>query len=105
MKVPLSWLSEYASISKTTKVSEIEDAFVRVGFEVEGVDEQGTNMKGPLVVGKVLSIQAVEGQKKPIRYVGLDCGEKQNRFVICGATNFAEGDLVVVALPGAVLPD
>ena len=104
MKVPLSWLSEYASISKTTKVSEIEDAFVRVGFEVEGVDEQGTHIKGPLVVGKVLSIQAVEGQKKPIRYVGLDCGEKQNRFVICGATNFAEGDLVVVALPGAVLP-
>jgi phenylalanyl-tRNA synthetase beta chain len=104
MKVPLSWLSEYASINRTTKVTEIEDAFVSVGFEVESVDEQGANIKGPLVVGKVLSIQAVEGQKKPIRYVGLDCGEKETRFVICGATNFVEGDLVVVALPGAVLP-
>ena len=104
MKVPLSWFSEYASIKKTTKVTEIEDAFVSVGFEVESVDEQGANIKGPLVVGKVLSITAVEGQKKPIRYVGLDCGEKETRFVICGATNFAEGDLVVVALPGALLP-
>ena len=50
MKVPLSWLSEYASIKKTTKVTEIEDAFVSVGFEVESVDEQGANIKGPLVV-------------------------------------------------------
>ena len=104
MKVPLSWLSEYASINKKTSVKEIEDAFVNVGFEVEGIEEQGADIKGPLVVGKVLSIQAVEGQKKPIRYVGLDCGEKKTRFVICGATNFNEGDLVVVALPGALLP-
>ena len=72
MKVPLSWLSEYASINKKTSVKEIEDAFVNVGFEVEGIEEQGADIKGPLVVGKVLSIQAVEGQKKPIRYVGLD---------------------------------
>lgn len=104
MKVPLSWLSEYASINKKTSVKEIEDAFVNVGFEVEGIEEQGADIKGPLVVGKVLSIEAVEGQKKPIRYVGLDCGEKKTRFVICGATNFNEGDLVVVALPGALLP-
>jgi phenylalanyl-tRNA synthetase beta chain len=36
--------------------------------------------------------------------VGLDCGEGETRYVICGATNFAVGDLVVAALPGAVLP-
>jgi phenylalanyl-tRNA synthetase beta chain len=36
--------------------------------------------------------------------VGLDLGEKKTRFVICGARNFKVNDLVVVAVPGAVLP-
>ncbi len=104
MKVPLSWLREYVEIPSGTTNSQIEEAFVSVGFEVEGVEIQGADITGPLVVGKVLSIQAVEGQKNPIRYVGLDCGEGETRYVICGATNFVEGDLVVVSLPGAVLP-
>ncbi len=104
MKAPLSWLREYVEISSGVTNSDIEEAFVSVGFEVEGVELQGGDITGPLVVGKVLSIQAVEGQKKPIRYVGLDCGEAETRYVICGATNFSENDLVVVSLPGAVLP-
>ena len=104
MKVPLSWLREYVEIPSGVTNAEIEEAFVAVGFEVEGVEVQGVDITGPLVVGKVLSIQAVEGQKKPIRYVGLDCGEAEIRYVICGATNFSENDLVVVSLPGAVLP-
>ena len=104
MKVPLSWLNQYVAIPQTLTTAEIEEAFVSVGFEVESVEEQGKDLSGPLVVGRVLSIEQVEGQKKPIRYVGLDCGESEVRYVICGATNFAVGDLVVVSLPGAVLP-
>ena len=104
MKVPLSWLKEFASIPSDISSAEIAEAFVAVGFEVEEVIEQGSELTGPIVVGKVLSIEPVEGQKKPIRYVELDCGEPESRFVICGATNFSVGDLVVVSLPGAILP-
>jgi len=104
MKVPLSWLREYADISSSISLADIEEAFVAVGFEVDGVEEQGSDLTGPLVVAKVLSIEQVEGQKKSIRYVGLDCGEPEIRFVICGATNFAVGDLVIASLPGAILP-
>ena len=104
MKVPLSWLREFAAIPSDISPEEIEDAFVSVGFEVESVEIQGSDLIGPLVVGEVISIEPVEGQKKPIRYVGLNCGEAETRYVICGATNFAVGDLVVVSLPGAVLP-
>ena len=104
MKLPLSWLSEYVSLPKSITLEQIVGAFVRIGFEVEGVENPGKAIKGPLRIGKVLSIEELTGLKKPIRYVGLDCGEKSVRFVICGATNFQVGDLVVVAIPGSVLP-
>jgi phenylalanyl-tRNA synthetase beta chain len=104
VKAPLSWLRQYVELPVGISGAEIEEAFVSVGFEVEGVAEQGSDLSGPLVVGKVITIEKVEGQKKPIRYVGLDCGEVDLRYVICGAANFAVGDLVVVSLPGAVLP-
>jgi phenylalanyl-tRNA synthetase beta chain len=42
--------------------------------------------------------------KKPIRAVKVDVGEAEPRDIVCGATNFAVGDLVVVALPGTTLP-
>lgn len=104
MKLPLSWLAEFVAFPKNIKVDQIVEAFVKVGFEVEGVELPANNIKGPLVIGKVTSIEELTEYKKPIRYVGLDCGEKSTRFVICGATNFSVGDFVVVALPGAVLP-
>lgn len=104
MRAPLSWLREFVAIPPTLTPQEISDALIRVGFEVEEIIEQGRDLTGPIVFGEVLSIEEITGQKKPIRYVGLNCGESQTRFVICGATNFAVGDCVVVALPGSILP-
>ena len=104
MRAPLSWIKEFVDIPSSLSADEISKGLVRVGFEVEEVIHQGADVKGPLVFGEVLSIEEITEFKKPIRYVGVDCGEKQTRYVICGATNFAVGDIVLVALPGAVLP-
>jgi phenylalanyl-tRNA synthetase beta chain len=104
MKVPLSWLSKHVALPAKISNEAIAEAFVKVGFEVESVVVQGTDLKGPVKVGKVISIEELSEHKKPIRYVGLDTGEGKTRFVICGARNFKVNDLVVVALPGAVLP-
>lgn len=104
MYAPLSWIKEFVEIPSSLTADEISKGLVRVGFEVEDVIHQGADVKGPLVFGEVLSIEEITEFKKPIRYVGLDCGEKQTRYVICGATNFNVGDMVLVALPGAVLP-
>ena len=104
MKIPLSWLKEFVSLPAKVSVEDIAQAFVNVGFEIEGIDYQGKDLKGPLLVGKVLSIEELSGHKKPIRFVGLDLGSGKTRFVICGARNFKVNDLVVVAVPGAVLP-
>ena len=104
MRAPKSWIAELVDLPKSISDQEIADALVRVGFEVEEVITQGADLKGPLVVGKVLAIEELKEHKKPIRYVELDCAEGQSRFVICGAQNFKVGDLVVVSLPGAELP-
>lgn len=104
MKIPISWIREFVNVPSDISLSTLESAFVNVGFEVEEIVVTGSDLSGPLVVAKVESIEELSGNKKPIRYVGLDCGEAQIRFVICGATNFVVGDLVVAALPGAVLP-
>lgn len=104
MRAPLSWIREFVEIPASISPENIADALIRVGFEVEDVITTGADLKGPLVFGKVLSIEEITEFKKPIRYVGLDCGEGSTRYVICGARNFEVGDIVCVALPGAVLP-
>lgn len=103
MRAPLSWIREYAAVPESVTADEIGNALVRVGFEVEEIEYHGADLAGPLVVGAVLAIAEITEFKKPIRWVELDCGESTSRSVICGATNFILGDLVVVALPGAVL--
>ncbi|MGH3924971.1 MAG: phenylalanine--tRNA ligase subunit beta, partial [Pseudonocardiaceae bacterium] len=106
MRVPVSWLCEHVALPEgiaAPTTEQIADAFVRAGLEVEAVRQLGP-VSGPLVVGRVLEIEELTGLTKPIRYCLVDDGELERRGVICGATNFAVEDLVVVARPGTVLP-
>ena len=80
-----------------------------VGLEEEAI--HGGDLAGPLVVGRVLSFdEQVQQNGKTIRYCVVDVGphgqmetEGKHQEIVCGATNFEVGDLVVVVLPGAVL--
>jgi phenylalanyl-tRNA synthetase beta chain len=105
MRVPLSWLREYAPLPDGVSARDVATRLIRAGLEVETVDEAGADIVGPLVVGRVLEF-ADEPQKngKTIRWCSVDVGEAEPRGIVCGAHNFAAGDLVVVSLPGAVLP-
>ncbi|MEQ7005961.1 phenylalanine--tRNA ligase subunit beta [Actinopolymorpha sp. B17G11] len=105
MRVPISWLREYVDLPPDISAREVADRLIRSGLEVEAVDEVGADVSGSLVVGRVLSY-AEETHKngKTIRWCSVDVGEAEPRGVVCGARNFAEDDLVVVALPGTVLP-
>src|SRR3982751_4151238 len=103
MRVPIGWLAEHVDVPAGTTVEDLDAAFVRLGLEVEEV-HRPAEVTGPLVVGRVLEIEELTGFKKPIRYCRVDVGETEPRGIVCGATNFAVGDAVVVALPGAVLP-
>ena len=102
MRVPLSWLREYVDAPADPAV--LEPALVRMGLEVESIVDLAATVDGPLVVGRVSTVDQLPGVKKSIRYCLVDVGEREPRGIVCGATNFVAGDLVVVALPGAVLP-
>jgi phenylalanyl-tRNA synthetase beta chain len=104
MRVPVSWLREYAELPADVSPREIARRLIAAGLEVETVEELGADLSGPLVVGRVLAIEELTGFRKPIRYCQVDIGHTEPQNIICGAVNFAEGDLVPVILPGGVLP-
>ncbi|OBH16826.1 phenylalanine--tRNA ligase subunit beta [Mycolicibacter sinensis] len=106
MRIPYSWLREALTAGAPGfdfSADALEQALLRVGHEVEAVHTLGP-VTGPLKVGRVAEIEELTEFKKPIRACLVDVGEVEPREIVCGATNFVVGDLVVVALPGAVLP-
>jgi phenylalanyl-tRNA synthetase beta chain len=106
MRVPYSWLRDVVAAGAPgwdVSPDELEQTFVRIGHEVEEVIPVGP-VVGPLRIARVVEIEELTEFKKPIRAVRVDVGEPQARDIVCGATNFVVGDLVVVALPGTTLP-
>ncbi|MEU1004331.1 phenylalanine--tRNA ligase subunit beta [Streptomyces tibetensis] len=108
MRVPLSWLREYVDLPETETGRDVQAKLISAGLEVETVEQLGADLKGPLVVGRVATIEELTEFKKPIRFCTVDVGQANGtgepQEIVCGARNFAVGDKVVVALPGAVLP-
>ncbi|KGM11253.1 phenylalanyl-tRNA synthetase subunit beta, partial [Cellulomonas bogoriensis 69B4 = DSM 16987] len=111
-RIPLTWLGELVELPPGTTAEQLAADLVRVGLEEEAVHPAAVT--GPLVVGRVLE-RTPEPQKngKTINWCRVDVGPEHNeevpggpasRGIVCGAHNFDVGDLVVVALPGTVLP-
>jgi phenylalanyl-tRNA synthetase beta chain len=106
MQVPLSWLLTSAGLDEAAPAvapDEIARRLTAAGFEVETVQQVGHDIRG-VVVAEVTAIEELAGFKKPVRYCQVSTGEGEPRSVICGAVNFAVGDRVPLAPPGASLP-
>ena len=106
MRLPYSWLRDVVSAGAPgwdVSANELEQTLIRIGHEVEEVIPVGP-VTGPLTIGRVAEIEELTEFKKPIRAVKIDVGEPELRDIVCGATNFTVDDLVVIALPGTVLP-
>ena len=112
MRVPLSWLGEFATLPEGVTPEQVHADLVRVGFEEESI--RRFDVTGPVVVGEVISAEPEEHSNgKTINWcqvrvaapgaLAADGGEDV-RGIVCGAHNFGPGDKVVVSLPGAVLP-
>jgi phenylalanyl-tRNA synthetase beta chain len=99
MKAPLSWLRDFAPIEGST--ADLADVLNRIGLIVEGISEPGREVGGVVTV----RVEAVEKHPDADRLVlvDIDTGSGSAR-VVCGASNFAPGDVVPWAAPGASLP-
>jgi len=108
MRVTVSWLREHVHLPAELTAEQLDDALTGLGVEVESIVDQGADVRGTLAVGRVLTIEELTGFKKPIRFCTVDVGPANGtgepQEIVCGATNFVEGDLVAVILPGGVLP-
>ena len=99
MRTPLSWLRDFAPFQ--TDVATIAAALDDLGLVVESIERVGEGL-GEVSVARVVEIGAIEGADR-IRRVVVDAGADSVE-VVCGAWNFAEGDLVPLVRAGAVLP-
>jgi phenylalanyl-tRNA synthetase beta chain len=104
MRISMSWIRELVDLPAGQTGRDVAEHLINAGLEVETVETVGEGLSGPIVVGKVLAIEELTEFKKPIRWCQVDTGDSEPRGIICGASNFVEGDLVVVAPPGTTLP-
>ncbi len=104
MRVPVSWLKEY--VDWTGTVEELAELLTMSGTEVEGIDWVGAPRDPEnltrFVVGRVMTHEKHPNADK-LSLCTVDVGEPAARQIVCGAHNFAVGDVVAVSLTGAVL--
>ena len=110
-RIPLTWLEDHVELPDGLDAEALAADLVKVGLEEEAIHPAAVT--GPLVVGRVLDLTP-EPQKngKTVNWCHVDVGGHNeigpdgvgSRGIVCGAHNFGAGDLVAVALPGAVLP-
>src|SRR5205085_182920 len=103
MRVPLSWLREYARVDATA--DQIADRLSIATAEVNGIERRG--VPGDLSHFGVARV--LEADKHPdadrLQLCKVDVGEGKPYQIVCGAWNFGAGATVAVALPGATLPN
>jgi phenylalanyl-tRNA synthetase beta chain len=101
MRVPLSWLRDYVRFDLSPRA--LADQLTMRGMEVSAIEITGAEWSD-VVVGRLLEVQRHPNADTLwlTRVVTAEGGEPME--VVCGAQNLEVGQLVPVALPGALLP-
>ncbi len=100
MKVAYSWLRELVELPQDP--AELADRFSETGTAVESVVDTGKDSE------LIVTAQIVKKEKHPdsdhLWVTHVDVGADELLQIVCGAQNFNEGDHIVTAQVGAVLP-
>ena len=99
MLVPVNWLKDYVDIDIDLK--SLAETMTMSGTMVENILESGQEID-KIVVGKVIEIRPHPNADKLVLGM-VDVGDRVLQLVT-GAKNVKAGDLIPVALDGAVLP-
>lgn len=100
MKIPYRWLKEFVDVDYSPR--ELGDKLVGVGFEIEEYIDQKDSIRN-VVCCKVLT-EVKHPDSDHLNICTVTDG-KQEYQIVTGAQNVKVGDIVPVALDGAVLPD
>ena len=101
MKVSLNWLKDYVDINVEPK--KYADRMTMTGTKVEAIDVKGDGVKN-LVIGEIKEISPHPDADKLI-ITQINVGEEAPVQIVTGASNVSVGDIIPVALDGAVLPN
>jgi phenylalanyl-tRNA synthetase beta chain len=99
VKISRSWLREFVDLPE--RVDELTALLDDLGLVVEGVERVGEGL-GDVVVARIDEIRTIDGADR-VRLVVVDAGAGPLE-IVCGATNFAQGNYVPLAPIGAELP-
>jgi phenylalanyl-tRNA synthetase beta chain len=102
MNLSLSWLKDFVDIPKSVTPEDLGARLTLHTVEVESVLREVDKYKN-IVIGKILEIKKHPNADR-LQLVKVDAGAKK-LDIVCGASNILVGQLVPVALVGAVLPN
>ena len=102
MLVSLNWLKNYVDFGDLT-AEQLGEKITKSGIEVDGIEYIVSETSSHTVVGYVEECEQHPNADK-LKLCQVNVGEEENLQIICGAPNVAQGQKVVVAKPGAVLP-
>lgn len=101
MNLSMKWLSDY--IQEEIPVKEFCHCMTMSGSKVEGFEAEGSSIS-KVVVGKILSIAPHENADA-LSVCQVEIGAEAPVQIVTNAKNIKPGDLVPLALDGAVLPE
>jgi phenylalanyl-tRNA synthetase beta chain len=101
VRVPLSWLREFVDVQLTAE--QLAERLTLLGMEVKSIERWGADWQN-VVTGELLTVERhPRADRLHLTTVTLGDGSEP-LAIVCGANNIAPGQLIPVALPGAVLP-
>jgi phenylalanyl-tRNA synthetase beta chain len=101
MNLSLNWLKEFVDLPRKLTAEELAVKLTLRTVEVEGVIKQSDKFKN-IVIGKILEVKKhPNADRLSLAFVNI--GERKLN-IVCGADNIKPGQLVPVAMVGAILP-
>ena len=78
MKTPVSWIRDYAALPDDLSSEDLARRLTALGLKLEALERPGAEISGPLVVGRVLTVEP-EPQKngKTINWCTVDVGDAE----------------------------